>query len=182
MGNPKAVRVGPGRLFIAPLGTAEPTNLSSDWNAAFVPVGYTDEGSSFTFDQTFEDVNVAEEYDPVDTLQTARSISINFAAAEVTASNLQKAFNGGDVETAAGIVTFEPPEAGDYTPVMVGWESDDGLERWVFRRCVQVGSVEIARRKAPDKATIPMQFRATKPEGVASFVFIYDADYTAAES
>lgn len=177
--DPKAVRVGPGILYIAPLDTTEPDDLATPWDGDWTEIGYTDSGSTFVFDQTFEDVMVAEEYDAIHVLQTARQITVNFAAAQLTAANLTYAFNGGDVPTpSGGVVTFEPPDTGEYTPVMIGWESDDGLERWVFRRCVQVGSVEIARRKAPDKATVPMSFRATKPGATTpAFAAIFDADY-----
>jgi hypothetical protein len=164
-GTPTNVRVGPGKLYIAPVGSTEPTGLSGAWDAAWVRVGYTDEGSMFGFDQTFEDIEVEEEYDAIDTLQTQRSIMVSFAAAELTATNLQRALNGGTIETAGEVITFEPPAAGEVTRVAIGWESDDAKERWVFRRCVQRGSVEIARRKAPNKATIPMEFRVTVPDG-----------------
>ncbi|MGE0133763.1 MAG: hypothetical protein AB7L91_06280 [Dehalococcoidia bacterium] len=177
MGDPVAVRLGPGNLYMAAIGTPEPTDLASPWNVGFVPLGYTDEGSSVVFNNTFENVNVAEELEPIYVLQTMREINVNFALAELTALNLQRAFNGGDVVTAGGLVTFEPPDAGEYTPVMLGWESDDGLERWVFRKCMQVGTVEIARRKAPVKATLPMTFRCTKPSGEAAFLFIQSEDY-----
>lgn len=181
MGDPLAVRVGPGVLYIAPLGSTEPTDLTTAWDAAWIDLGYTEEGSSFVFDNTFEDVMVAEEMEPVAILQTARNITINLSAAELTATNIQRAFNGGTITPSgvapAEIVTFEPPAAGDKTEVMIGWESDDALERWVFRKCLQVGSVEIARRKAPDAARIPMSFRCMKPAGAESFVFIHDANY-----
>src|SRR5688572_1497946 len=103
-GDPVQVRVGPGWLFIAALGSTEPDDLTTAWGAAWVQIGYTDDGSSFVFDQTFEDVPVAEEYDPVATLQTARQITVNFAAAELTAENLQTAFNGGDIMSSGGLV------------------------------------------------------------------------------
>jgi hypothetical protein len=176
-GTPAAVRVGPGKILIAPIGTAEPTNLATVWDVAWVELGYTMDGSSYVFDQTFEDVNVAEEYDPIQTLQTARQITINVNAAQTTAKNLQLAFNGGTITTAAGLVTFEPPDPGVYTPVMLGWEADDNLERWIFRRCVQVGSVEIGRRRAPDAASVPLSFRATKPATLKPFKVIQDADW-----
>lgn len=183
MGNPLAVRVGPGKLKIAPLGTAEPADLATAWNVAWVDLGYTDEGSNFVFDMTFEDVEVAEESDPVAILQTARRININFALAELTADNLKRAFNGGTVTPsgagATAIVTFDPPAAGIYTPVMIGWEADDNFERWVFRRCVQAGPVDIPRKKAPDKAVIPVSFRAMKPTGLEPFKFIHDTNYIA---
>lgn len=160
MGTPTNVRVGPGELYIAPLGSTEPTNLATAWAGAWVKVGYTEEGSTVGFDQTFEDIVVEEEYDALDTLQTARAITIAFNAAEMTATNLQRAFNGGTITTAGGLVTFEPPVAGTITRVMLGWESDDAQERWIFRNCVQTGSPDIARQKAPNYATINMEFRS----------------------
>jgi hypothetical protein len=181
-GNPEQVRVGPGWLYIAPLDTTEPTDLSTAWetvDADWTNLGYTDGGTSFVFDQTFEDINVDQEYDPIAVLQTARSISVNVMAAELTAANLEIAFNGGVIDTpGGGVTTFEPPDAGDFTHVMVGWEATDALERWVFRKCLQVGSVEIARRKAPDKSVVPLSFRAIKPEGSAAFIAIIDTDFT----
>lgn len=164
VGNPANVRVGPGILYIAPMGSTEPTDLATPWPGAWDQIGYTDVGSNFVFDQTFEDVMVAEELDPILTLQTARTASVNFQAAEITAENLSRAFNGGTIDTPGGFVTYEPPPAGTYSHAMIGWESDDGAERWVFRKCLQIGSVDMPRRKAPDKAVIPMSFRAVKPE------------------
>jgi hypothetical protein len=191
-GDPQQVRVGPGWLYIAPVGTDEPDDLDGTFGidggtsepdlSPWVPVGYTNEGSSFTFGATFEDVTVEEELEPIEVLQTARNISVNFAAAELTAANLQTAMNGGEVTTAAGIVTFEPPDAGDYTPVALAWQADDDLERWIFRRCIQVGDADIPRRRAPNKAVIPMQFRVTTPkDGSKSFKFIHADDYTVEE-
>lgn len=178
MGDPNAVRVGPGKLLIAPLGSSEPTDLDTPWGSpSWVELGYTDAGSTIQFNNTFENVMVAEELEPVYVLQTTREINVTFALAEMTAANLQRAFNGGEVQTAMGVVSFEPPDAGDYTPVMLGWESEDGLERFVFRRCIQVGTVDIARQKAPAKATLPMTFRVTKPESGASFLYLHASDY-----
>lgn len=180
MGNPVAVRVGPGILKIAPLASLEPTDLATPWDADWTDLGYTDEGSNFVFEANWEDVMVAEEYEPIVSLQTTRQITVNFSLAELTAENLERAFNGGTVETSSGITTFEPPAAGSVTKVMIGWESDDGLERWVFRQAVQVGSIDIPRKKAPDKAVIPCSFRCSKPAGQTAFKFIHDANYDAA--
>ena len=177
-GTPTNVRVGPGTLYIAPVGSTEPSDLTVGWDVAWVKVGYTDEGTTFGFDQTFEDVEVEEEFDAIDTLQTQRAVTVSFSAAELTATNLQRALNGGTITSGADIVTFEPPPAGEVTRLAIGWEADDGKERWVFRRCVQQGSVEVSRRKAPDKATIPMEFRVTVPDaGGAPFKAIMLDDF-----
>lgn len=181
-GNPNAVRVGPGKLYVAALESAEPPDLVTAWPGAWTLLGYTEEGSEFVFEQTFEDVNVAEELDPILVLQTARRVLVNFASAEMTAANMQRALNGGTITTPGGIVKFEPPGVGDYTHIMLGWEAEDNMERFIFRKCLQTGSLNIARRRAPDKATLPMSFACTKPAGAATFTYYHDADYEEDES
>lgn len=183
-GTPANVRVGPGWLFVAALGSAEPTDLATPWDYAdWIEIGYTDEGPSFNMDQTFENVMVAEELDPVATFQTERNLKIVFAAAELTARNLQLALNGGTINVGGVVTTFEPPATGDYTHVMIGWEATDHLERWIFRKCLNTGAVEIPRRRAPDKAVVPMEFQVLVPApDTAAWVAILDNDYAAAAS
>ncbi len=156
--DPTAVRLGPGILWIGPVGSTEPTTLSAAIDAAFTQIGYTEEGHAFTLSPSFDPVEVAEEVDPISYEPTSREMRIEFAMAQLTAKNLSAAFNGGDVTTGTGIVTFEPPDLGSEERVCIIWESLDGKERWVYRKCLQVGDVEIARRKAPDKATVPVSF------------------------
>jgi hypothetical protein len=175
--QPTEVRVGPGTLYIAPVGTAEPADLAVAWNAAFVDLGYTEEGHSFSSSPSFDPVEVAEEVDPIEYHMTGREMSVSFELAQVTAQNLSRALNGGELTTGTGIVTFEPPDPGEEVRVALGWESLDGLERWVWRKCMQTGNVEIARRKAPAKATIPCSFMCEIVAGGAKpFKAIFDED------
>lgn len=166
-GNAKALSLGPGFLFIAALGSTEPVDLAAAWNVAFVPLGYTQEGSSFSYAPSFDPVEVAEELDPLDSVSTGRAISVSFACAEITAENLKRAMNGGTI-TTGGVApntfkTFEPPALGAELKVMVGFQSEDGLERWVWRECKQTGTVEMQRRKGADKTTIANEFTVYKP-------------------
>lgn len=175
MGDPTKIRVGPGRLLVAAVGSTEPADLTTPWAVAWTDLGYTDEGHSFTASPSFEPVEVAEEIDPIRYEATGREMRVEFALAELTAANLAKALNGGDVVTGTGIVTFEPPDPGDEVRVALGWESKDGKERWVWRKCLQTGDIEIARRKAPDKALIPCSFMCEIVAGGAKpFVAIFD--------
>lgn len=181
--DPNAVRVGPGKLYIAPLSSTEPTDLATPWDHAWTLIGYTDAGPEFVMGATFEDVRVAEELDPVATFQTERSLRVNFDAAEITARNLQIAMNGGDINVGGTVTTFEPPATGEYTYVMLGWEADDHLERWCFRKCLNVAESTIPRRRAPDKAVIPMGFQVSVPSaGAAAWIAILDNDYVGAAS
>ncbi len=163
MGNPNKVKVGAGLLYLGPVGVTEPINLTTPWetvDARWVALGYTAEGHEFSSEPSFEPIEVAEELEPVRYEQNANSTMLSFAAAEMTIDNMVRAFNGGTITTISGTVKrYDPPELGDVTRMAIGWESNDGEERWVFRKCLQTGNVAIARRKSPDKATIPMEFR-----------------------
>lgn len=167
-GNAKNVKHGPGWLYFAPVGFDETAITSSDVDlstiATVVGVGYTEEGSTFSASPKFEDIEVAEELDPIDVVATGRETSVGFSCAEVTAANISKAFNGGTVTTSSGNVTFEPP-ASDDAPVhtAIVWQSFAKDELWVYRDCVQTGSVKMDRKKGTQKTTIPVEFRVLKP-------------------
>ncbi|MEV4287350.1 hypothetical protein AB0K40_17740 [Nonomuraea bangladeshensis] len=176
-GNPNAIALGPGKLYIAPLGTTEPTDLTTPWetvSAAWAALGYTNEGSSFAYSVDSENVEVAEELDPVAVALTSREGTVAFALAEMTAKNMQRALNGGDIVSGTGIVTFEPPDLGEEVRVMLGFESEDGEERWVYRKALQTGGLEIARRKGAEKAVIPCEFKLEKPAEAKLFKVIFD--------
>ena len=91
---------------------------------------------------------------------------------EITARAVQIALNGGTI-TASGtgatsIDKFEPLAFGvTETRVMIGWQSDPGDERWVWRRCLQTGTVAIARQRGAAKGTIPVNFSLETPSGGA---------------
>lgn len=171
-GNPAGLALGPGKLYIAVLGTDEPADLTTPWetvSANWIPLGYTDEGSTFTYSVDSENVEVAEELDPVAVALTSRELGLTFALAEITATNLKRALNGGSIVSGTGIVTFEPPDLGEEVRTMLGWESEDGSERWVYRKCLQVGNMEMSRAKGAAKATISCDFRLERPADAKSF-------------
>lgn len=169
MGNPDLLALGPGVLYTAPIGSSEPTDLVAAWPGSWVQLGYTHEGNAFSYELTVENIEVAEELEPVDIVPTSRAIKVAFSLAEVTATNLQLALNGGTIATPTGLVTFEPPDTNNMTKRMYGWESNDAEERWIYRKCFNSGTVEIPRRKGADKAVIPFELMLMKPTGVAPF-------------
>jgi hypothetical protein len=165
MGTPAAVKVGPGLIYVAKIGTTEPTTVSATLPSAnWVAIGYTEEGSTFTTETTYEDVMVAEELDPIRVLPTARVTTFEFQMAEISAQNWNIAMNGGTIGTpTTGYVTFEPPALGVEQRLMVVWNSDDNQERLLLRQAVSTGAIAVPRRKAPDKALIPIAFKVEKP-------------------
>ncbi|WP_436759325.1 hypothetical protein [Streptosporangium sp. V21-05] len=177
-GKPEAIALGPGSLFTAVLGTPEPVDLVTPWasvSTSWIGLGYTNEGSKVNYSVDSENVEVAEELDPIAVALTSRELTIDFALAQITATNLRVALNGGTITAGSGIVTFEPPDLGEEIRVMIGFESEDHTERWVFRKTLQTGNMEINRGKGAAKATIGCSFKAERPAGAKLFKAILAA-------
>jgi hypothetical protein len=148
------------------MGRGEPTDLVTAWgtvDAGWVLLGYTDAGSEFDYALAVDQVNVAEELDPVSNQTTGRTSSLKFAASQMTVTNLKMAMNGGVVTVGTGIATFEPPDLGTEVRTMIGWEAEDHTERWVYRQCFQTGTLAITRAKGAANATLPVEFSLEKP-------------------
>lgn len=178
-GDPDAVVLGPGLLYVGAASAADPTDADTALAVAdFRPVGYTEEGSSFAYETSTEDVTVAEENDPVRTVPTGTTSTLSFSMAEMTWQNLQLALNAGS--SAAAIpptapTLIEPVEPGTEQRVKLIWDSDYG-SRWIFRQCIQSGTLTIDRKKAPDKGLLPVEFKCEKPAGKAPFAAIPSPD------
>ena len=165
-GSPTALSLGPGYLFIGALGRTEPTDLITPWtvvDSGWVALGYTDAGSEFDYALAVSPVTVAEELDPISNQTTGRTASVKFSCAQVTLTNLRLALNGGVVTTSAGLVTFEPPDLGTELRTMLGFESEDHTERWIYRQCFQTGTLAMLRQAGAAKAALPVDFTLEKP-------------------
>jgi len=173
MGNPTTISLGPGQLYISGVSLTEPTDLVTAWPSNFVNLGYTFEGNKFGYQLNVAPVEVAEELDPIRYAPTGRTIKVSFTLAEVTATNLKRALNGGTITTGSGFVTFDPPAFGTEQRAMYGWQSDDSQERWIFRQCLSTGNVEVSRKKGADKAGFPFELNLEKPAGVQPFRAIF---------
>jgi hypothetical protein len=175
----------PGYLFRAPIGTALPTNtvvgsvFTDAWAAAWVPIGATNEGSTFSYEMTSEKVMVAELFDPVKYAVTEASGSIAFAMADWTLQKLKMAMNGGTMTLVSGtgataLTSLEPPDPADVLRCMIGWESLDATTRIIGRQCLNATAVEAAFQRAPEKALIPVQFSFERPPAAKAFI-VYSA-------
>lgn len=62
---------------------------------------------------------------------------------------------------------FTPPQVGAEVRAMLGWDSEDGLERVIWRQVLQSGNSETARRKGADNAKFNAEFSLELPSGGA---------------
>lgn len=170
------VDLGPGRLYYAPLATVEPVSCSAALPSAWRSIGYTEDGTQVETEITSEMVEVAEEFDPIRYVQTRRTSKLTVSIAEAMVSRLTLALGGGAAR-ADDPASFEFPTPAAIVPVMFVWDKEDvpsaTNRRWVFRQCTPSGTVQTARRKAPQKALIPVTFDCALPSGQVSPVKVF---------
>jgi hypothetical protein len=171
-GDSSNISLGAGRIYVATLGTAEPTDNSTALPSAWVPIGYTEEGTTVSVELNNEAIEVAEEIDPVLYVLSSRSATLSVSMAEITRRSLALSMGAG-AGAANDDTAFEPPEPGAEVAVAIVWDSDETAgadnRRWLFRQAKVNGSVEMQRNKAPNKALLPVEFNLEKPAGLATF-------------
>jgi hypothetical protein len=174
MGSPANLTTGPGVLNVAPYLTTLPTAAGTALGTAFNQVGYTEEGYAFTLDRTMEGMYVAEKKRPIKHFVTEMKESIVFAMAEATSKNLTLAINKGAVDetTFDADAVITPPADDAEVRVSIVFDAANGA-RWVFKKCINAGTTEMARRKAPNKMLIPVEFMVEEPDDESSAWLIY---------
>lgn len=163
---PANLGIGPGILYWAPLLSTQPTDVTTAWAAAWLKIGYTKDGSTFSYEVKQEGIEVAEELDIVRYEQTGRTTGIAFDAAEDVIQQYRLMLNGITTSLLTGITTVTPNAASVAgTRVMIGWEAQDASMRWIGLQCSQQGKVDIKRQKAPNYATFGLNFMCEVPGG-----------------
>lgn len=174
-GTSTNVQVGPGRLWVAPLGTTEPTTATAALPSAWLAIGYTESGHEYAADLTSEPVEVAEELDPIFYINTRRIQRVTFSMAEMTKRNLAIALGSG-ATTTNDATAYNPPTAGSEVAVMLVWDSEEAAgstnSRWIYRQAKPSGTITIPHGKAPAKALIPVTFNLEKPTGLEAVAVI----------
>lgn len=175
------VATDPGYLLWAPLGSTAPTNtvvgsvFTDAWPAAWLMLGATDTGSTFSYQINTDAVEVAEFLDPIKYVTTGRTGSIGFALASIGATNLKYALNGGTVTTTGTttttMTTLTPPAAGSEVRAMIGWEALDHTERLICYQTISSGQIQIQRQKGANKATIACEFNFEVPSTGIPFLY-----------
>jgi hypothetical protein len=174
--TPPVLLTDPGYLFIAPLLSTIPVNtvagsvFTDAWNAAFLPLGPTEDGSTLQYQTNIEAITAAEFFDANKYVTTSRAGSFAFNMMSFTLSNYARALNKGAAALAptsgagaTALGTLTPPTPGAEVRVMLGWESQDNTMRLVIPQCIQGGQITSAFKKAPSTALIPATFNFEVP-------------------
>lgn len=176
-----AAQYGAGYLYKAPLGSTLPLNtvvaskFTDTWQVAWIPVGITREGNEFSYQVNTDTVEAAEYLDPLRIVSTGRSIGVSFEMLQIHLGNFKLGYNGGTQTVVSGTTTTQvtsltPPVVGGETRTMLGWESEDTTERWVWYQCFQTGQITVGRHKGAANAGIPVDFGVEQPTSGAPFI------------
>ena len=184
--NVNAVGFGPGLLYIAPLGTAEPTTISTALDPAWVPLGYTDAGTSVAFVPTVTKLYAAESYYPLAAPVTAWDATISMKLLELTLKNLSAVMNAGVVTPTGANFAFTPPVVGTEVNVMLLLKGkNDPLTSQpsfieIYRKCIQSGTVTIDHTKAAFSGLSATFTLLDVGGGIAPFTWLSDYIHNAA--
>lgn len=158
-------RFGPGTLYAAPYGTAVPTSVSSALDPAFVAMGNTFDGNTFTYQIQTADLMIEESYFATETAPTGVQETLTFNLSDYTANHLSMAYNQGFTASPVGPATIVSPTLQSETRLTIVWQSNDANERWYYRKCHNTGAVTVQRRKAPNQTVIAFSMRIEDPLG-----------------
>lgn len=173
MANAALIETGPGLLYYAPLGSTEPTAaatagvLSDTIPAAWLLLGYTDNGHTFNVQLNADPVPVEELLDPVKYASTGRTISVAFSLAEISPLAEKVAFNGGTAtttgSTGTSLTTYSPPSLGQEVRTMLLWQSDALDHRVIWRQCLNTGQIAQTHQKGANKNLLACAFNVEAP-------------------
>lgn len=164
-----------GYLMLAPLGTALPAMVAAGgsyaadpWPAGWYSPGPTKGGTKLDINITTADLEVAEQYEPIDIRTTKRMGTVTFELANNTASNIVKAVNGGisTVVSGAGLTLSTKvslPGIGSEVDFMIGFESQLSEMRFICYVVKNSGNISMQFAKAPNYAGLTFTAMLIKP-------------------
>lgn len=158
--DPDAVRVaGTGVVYVAPKGTALPTDSDSSMSA-YTDLGYvTADGVAFSFGRETTDLD-AWQGTKVRTLTTREPKTVSFTLMETNADTLVTALGGGAVAAnGTGEYKFTPADLGTNAELALVVEFTDGtvVYRYCFARVQVEGEVKFTLTNT-DAVTLPITF------------------------
>ncbi len=165
--TPGNLSMGPGDLYVAPFGSAEP--FPSELNgtpaaSAFADCGGTMGGLSFTVVNTWKELEVDQIIEVPERRRTKREVTVKTQLAEVTFANFTIAMDGGTTTTPATLVDQYDPDdvnSGDspsYKAVLFDGFGVSGLRRRVIvRKCLNTENVDVAAHPT-NQTVFPVTF------------------------
>lgn len=174
--DPSEIIVAPsGTVFVAPLGTAEPTTEATALNAAFKPLGLIEPaGATFTDGTTKGYVDAWQRFQHVKTLILSKDTQVSFGLLQWNNATLRLAFGGVVTQPTTGHFKFEPGDPADGADercMILGWSDETSDYRLVMPRVTLAAAVNTSFVRSA-AATLPMTFDILGPETGQAFYML----------
>lgn len=121
---------GNGEVYVAPVGTTMPTDVTTALAVTWIGLGYTTpDGVRLSPSMDINDIDAWQSLYPIDKRVSSRDLQIGFSLLQVNKETFKLTFGGGTWSTVTGTHKFVPPapEAIDYRAVVV--ELIDGANK-----------------------------------------------------
>ena len=165
------VRVGlDGNIYMAPTGTAAPTDLTTAWAAAWADLGYmSEDGVNLEFSTDVEDINAWQALSPVRRVLTGVSMTLGFTAIELKTKTVTAYFPGATMTDVSGTVhRLDIPSSPGPQEMAFGLEWRDGsiTNRLVIPRgeITERGAISLQRGEAVGLEMTISAYASSAPE------------------
>ena len=164
-----------GRIWAAPVGTAEPADAATAPSIAWLDLGYTTEdGVTLTFDKSVKEIMGWQSRDPLRIIIENEPKMIGFELMQNNPITMSYALGGGAwTEPTTGNALFTPPTPGvvDERAMIVELVDGTSVFRFHFRKTMQQASVALKGVRA-DASTLPIEASVLAPPAGVTDAYI----------
>jgi len=168
---------GSGALYVAPVGTTAPTDVTTAWAAAWKDVGYLEEdGASFGVSYDTSTKNSWQSLDPTNYVRTGRASTLKATLKQWNQVNFPIAFGGGtmtETSLGSGIYKYDAPTGASIDYRAVGLQVTDGTKigRLVIPKVMVTEMDDVAFQRG-EEATMGITFGVVATGTAAAFTFL----------
>jgi hypothetical protein len=157
-----------GSVFVAPVGTAAPTDPDATPSSSWTEVGLiSEEGATFTRGITVEEFNSWQRRLAVRRDVTAEEVMASFTLQEWKEDTFTLAFGGGEVtDQGGGVYKYEFPTGDsdlDERALLIRWDDNEKHYQIAFDRGSVTEPVEVTLNRT-SLAQLPISFKALASE------------------
>lgn len=181
MASPDSSKIkiaGSGAVWYGPAGTTLPTDSTSALNAAFVNIGYLDDGFELAQDWKTKEVTGWQNLDVLRLIPTQLSRSVKFQGIESNKTSVQLAFGGATVVPGTGSaysLTLPTPVATADFILVLDWNDGTVTQRIIIKRAQfkTLPSVKFSRK---DNIGYNFEVQALVPADGSAAIAVYGVD------
>jgi hypothetical protein len=160
-----------GSVYLAPVGTTGPTDLTTAWGANWQDLGYlSDDGVSLEYSTDVEDINAWQSLSPVRRVLTSVDMTLGFTAIELKAATITAYFPDSTITevTEDTVWRLDIPAAPGPDERAVGLEWVDGTitNRLIIPRAeiTDRGAITLGRSSAVGLEMTVSAYASSAPE------------------